>query len=428
MALFDIDILEGRVSKYETNHIHMVVDGDITYPITNMDKQQYGTFFHEYIHYMQHMTTLFGVKICAMYNKMFILYRDYIINNETIKLPLEIWKDHEGLKGFIDFFNGVKGSRTCNYNIDAIEISDKEILDAKKNKKAVKIGIYDFENGLAIENGFYFGYICIIESMAHLIQSFINDELYHATIPYCSVELICKSIYSEISNDKKMMISLCFCSLMFNNPGIAFFDLVELSKKNQSLNGYELYQKILKDNSVTYMGKEMPMYRALCLFLDDLKKSISSAISCKLDYYEEVIENCKNEIKSGNCVLLDILYHADISDKNMFSNVFEKVYGYPFIEAHNLTIMPMNNSEKPPKPYIETSSMIGLELIFKRMKSYSTNTKCEWFKICSKAQYTPDDKTTEECLCNQWQKNEKCIMTEALRYFNIKDKEYIQEK
>lgn len=264
--------------------------------------------------------------------------------------------------------------------------------------------------------------------MAHLIQSFINDELYHATIPYCSVELICKSIYSEISNDKKMMISLCFCSLMFDNPGIAFFDLIELSKKNQSLNGYELYQKILKDNSVTYMGKEMPMYRALCLFLDDFKKSVSSAIGCKLHYYEEVVENCKNEIKSGNCVLLDVLYHADISDKNMFSNVFEKVYGYPFIEANNLTIMPMNNSEKPPKPYIETASMIGLELIFKRMKSYSNNTKCEWFKICSKAQYTPDDKTTEECLCNQWQKNEKCIMTEALRYFKIKDKEYIQEK
>ena len=76
-------------------------------------------------------------------------------------MPLELWKDHKGLMRFIDFFNGVKGSRTCNYNIDAIEISDKEISIAKKNKKAVKIGIYDFENGLAIENGFYFGYMCI---------------------------------------------------------------------------------------------------------------------------------------------------------------------------------------------------------------------------------------------------------------------------
>ena len=267
--------------------------------------------------------------------------------------------------------------------------------------------------------------MCIIESMAHLIQSFINDELYHSTVPYCTVELICKSIYSDILTDKKMMISLCFCSLMFDNPGVAFFDLVELSRKNPLLNGYELYIKVLRDNAVTYMGKEMPMYRALCLFLDDLKKSISTALGCKLDYYKEVIENCKNEIKSGNCVLLDVLYHADISDKKLFSNVFEKVYGYPFIEANNLIVMPMNKSEKSLKPYIETVSMIGLELIFKRMKSYGDKTRCEWFGICSKALYSPNDKTTKECSYNQWQKEEQCLMTEALRYFKIKDKEYI---
>ena len=141
MALFDIDILECRISKYETNHIHMIIDGDITFPVINMDNQQYGTFFHEYVHYIQHMTTLFGVKICTMYNKMFILYRDYIVKNRIIKLPLELWKDHNGLMRFINSFNAVKGSRTCDYNVDAIEISDKEILDARKNKKAVKIGI-----------------------------------------------------------------------------------------------------------------------------------------------------------------------------------------------------------------------------------------------------------------------------------------------
>lgn len=38
MALFDIDILEGKISKYETNHIHMVVDGDIAFPVTDMDE------------------------------------------------------------------------------------------------------------------------------------------------------------------------------------------------------------------------------------------------------------------------------------------------------------------------------------------------------------------------------------------------------
>lgn len=53
MSLLSLDILEGKTSKYETNHIHMIVDGDISFPVTNMNDKQYGTFFHEYIHYLQ---------------------------------------------------------------------------------------------------------------------------------------------------------------------------------------------------------------------------------------------------------------------------------------------------------------------------------------------------------------------------------------
>ena len=40
--------------------------------------------------------------------------------------------------------------------------------------------------------------------------SFINEELYHPTIPYCSAELIFRAIYADKSHDIKMMI---FCGL-----------------------------------------------------------------------------------------------------------------------------------------------------------------------------------------------------------------------
>lgn len=45
MSLLSLDILEGKTSKYETNHIHMIVDGDISFPVTNMNDKQYGTFY-----------------------------------------------------------------------------------------------------------------------------------------------------------------------------------------------------------------------------------------------------------------------------------------------------------------------------------------------------------------------------------------------
>lgn len=426
MALFDIDILEGRTSKYETNHMHMIVDGDISYPICDMTRNQYGTFFHEYIHYLQHITTLFGVRMCTMYNKMFILYRDYLEVHDTIMLPLKLWDINEGLSKFITHFNNVRGSRKCEYNVDAVEISVNEIEYAKINKKAVKIGIYDFENEKAIEEGFYFGYMCIIESMAHLIESYIKDELNHAPVPYCTVELVCQSIYKEISNDKKKLISLCYTALMFDNPGYAFFELIEFSKQNPTLDGYQLYQKVLQDFSVKYDKKEMPIYRLLCTFLDDLRDSIKEVLGCELKYYNIVIDNCKSEIRTGKSTLLNILYNSDISNTQLFSDVFAEIYGYPFIEANNMTIMPQNTQTNPPKPYIETASMIGFELIFKRLKSYTCNSTCDRFNRCCKARYTPDDITSEECLFNQWDKKEKCLMTESLRYYRIKDKTYIQ--
>lgn len=48
MSLLSLDILEGKTSKYETNHIHMIVDGDISFPVTNMNDKQYGTLYITY--------------------------------------------------------------------------------------------------------------------------------------------------------------------------------------------------------------------------------------------------------------------------------------------------------------------------------------------------------------------------------------------
>lgn len=67
------------------------------------------------------------------------------------------------------------------------------------------------------------------------------------------------------------MISICLCSLMFNNPGVAFFEIIEFSKKNATLNGYELYKKMLNNSLVTYRGKKYLYTRRYVFFLMILK-------------------------------------------------------------------------------------------------------------------------------------------------------------
>lgn len=428
MALFDI--LDGRINKYETNHIHIIMDGDIEYPCVNMDNKNYGIFFHEYIHYLQHLTTLFGVKLCSIYNKLFVSYNKYVAEHETITLPLHCWKEDETLSTFINKFKAISGSSSCVYNIDEVEIADNEILNAKKSRQAVKVGIYDFKNEQAEEDGFRFGYLCVIESMAHLIQSFIDEEIDHNDVPYCAAELVFRSKYSEKSDDKKLLISLCFCSLMYDNPGTAFFEMIDFSKENPSLNGYELYKVMMKTRKIVLKsGEKLSLADALIRFLEDLQSSIEAACGCKLEYYGEVFDHCKQEISNGDCVLLDVLYNGDISDKQFFTEVFEKVYGYPFVEAHNMALLPMkyNEETKCNMPYEETARLLGLELIFKRLTSTEKQTECTWYRNCKKMLYCEGDVTSQECLCNQWDKTEDCLMTESLRYYNLDNKSFIQK-
>ena len=46
-----------------------------------------------------------------------------------------------------------------------VEIDRREIRNAEEEKKAVKIGVYDYTEDEVYEDGFNFGYYCIIESM-----------------------------------------------------------------------------------------------------------------------------------------------------------------------------------------------------------------------------------------------------------------------
>ena len=127
MSLFDYDILNGKCSKYETNHLHMYVDDDIDLGnLSNMSLSSYATFVHEYIHYIQHVTSLYGIRMSDMYNRVFSRYRDYIRNNEVIDIPLRLWDTDEDIHQFVIHFNKIEGDKTTGFNISDIEIDKRE--------------------------------------------------------------------------------------------------------------------------------------------------------------------------------------------------------------------------------------------------------------------------------------------------------------
>lgn len=431
MSFFDYDILNGKCSKYETNHLHMYVDDDIDLEdLDSMTLSAYATFVHEYIHYIQHITSLYDIRTSDMYNRVFAKYRDYIRSTKTIKIPLKLWETHDDICTFITRFNDIEGDKDTAFNISDIEIDEREVSIAQKEKAAVWIGCYDFDNDKADEHGFRFGHRCIVEGMAHVIQSIINKEVVHKVIPYQAVELIIGKIIPQKVEDKKLIASICMCALLWDNPGVGFFEVLKLLKKHPIWDGKDLYQSIVRDYAVSHKGQTMPFYRLLTIFSNDLKGSLEALMATDLEYYSQVINNCIGDCSKCHHQLIDVLYDCEISNREVFKEKLLNHYGYPLIDGKNQSAIPLKVEDGKLSPYKETAILYGIELIMARLLQYDQKKECKRYPICSSTMFMEGAKcdATEECLSTQWKKNEPCVFTETLRYFGIKDKDYQDKK
>lgn len=426
MEHFEYDThLNGRTNVYNSSFIHISLEGQS--PINNsgfksVPNRDYASFVHEYIHYIQHITTPYGLKYNRYFNNNLILFREFINSNETISLPIVINEMEEPLEQLKKELKDKNGSNEfIEGSISDIEISTLDIESAKINDEAVNIGVYDFTNNRALENGFQFGYTCVIESMAHLIQSLINPELHHNVVPYKSAQLICDKLRPELKHDTKLLISICYTSLYFNNPGLAFFEI--LNSVNQGENGLHLFHRYMTDYSRNFMGQEMPNYKMMHFLMDDMLAQLQVLVGNDLIYIKNIIENCKVETSKGESTLLNILYSGDLGQNDDLLKLLD-YYGIPAIDSNRGdVVIPFNPDTN--RPYIETAALVSLGLITKRLKNSSTDKCCPRYPICDKVSRDREkDLIDENCGQNQWDKKKPCLFTIGLSYWNMSSKTY----
>lgn len=96
-AVFDLDLFTTKTSRNETNHFHIYVDDngkykaeDSNFVADELTPEEYGSLIHEYVHYIQHIQTLFGVNRTRLYTRLYIEYRKYLITHKKIEMPLKI--------------------------------------------------------------------------------------------------------------------------------------------------------------------------------------------------------------------------------------------------------------------------------------------------------------------------------------------------
>lgn len=427
MTQFGYDsLLNGRTNKYESNFFHIYLEGES--PLKNfgykdVSIRDYASFIHEYIHYIQQITTPYGLKYNKYFTNSLLFFREHIESNETLTTPILLEEVNQAAEDFKSELLNKNGSRDFSKgNIDDIEIKEEDITIAKENATAVNVGVYDFVNNRHFEEGFQFGYTCIMESMAHLVQSLINPELFHREIPYQSAQIICDKIRPDLKSDTKLLISICYTSLFSNNPGHAFFEILKSANINES--GIDLFRRYMRDYSVTFQEVSMPIYRMMHCLMDEFIKNLQVLLGNDLIYLKEVMSNCKVGSSSGTSILLEIIYNENLLKTESLEKLLD-FYGFPAIDSNNSDIVVPCNQETG-KPYAETAYLLSLELIVARLKEVDGKKECIRYSICDRITRENNKELIDEnCAEFQWNKKLPCLFSAGLSYWRLSGKSFV---
>ena len=319
-------------------------------------------------------------------------------------------------------YSRLKGAKTGSVDLDRILVEKASIDLARKENVAIKVEGTEKVNGETIS--LEFGYLSIVENMAVIFQSFFDANLSeHSSVPYHTVEIILKNCPKPIT-DKKLIFSMCLCALMFDNPAVGFFDVLNIFEANPNYTGIKLYKHVL---GLNIKHQSYSNLKELFVFMiDEYKLNIEAAILGELEYFSEVFENCKSEMQSGESFLLHLIYETEINSEESITQL-TNFYGLPIVEGNNLTLMPRKKNGDG-KTYLDMANLRALEMVINRFTL--RDRKCQLYEKCLNYLYRDDLQNrfemTEECRDEQWKKKEICLMSASMRKYGLDKKNITQ--
>ncbi len=214
--------------------------------LTNPEKLEplpLSTFFHEYIHFLQDITTTFGlVNSCIVVDKM-KFGNHYILNSkdDTFNVPISFVADPkiELNNQLQELYMGFPSPDIYRLEISSIERFESMIYIPDPFNKYAQVIKVNYKVGEKVYT-FNLGGLHLSETMCHIAQNIFNPGIIHNDVPYRTAELVAIFIYDVIGNNSLFVFSLCEACLMHFHPGDAFYMMLQLMKEREFVPKNEL--------------------------------------------------------------------------------------------------------------------------------------------------------------------------------------------
>ena len=309
----------------------------------NMTDRELSLFIHEYIHFLQNITTLHGLErmnsdFCVLMHMINWLREN---DEKPISIPLSdtilsdmtrnnqdisklSWGDFEEIKNY-DIIDIVLDP--CN----AIQIDEYRTVESV----IIKYRTNDTEEDICS-----FGAREIYEGMAYLIEQHITKDFESSPdFPYNTAYKVAEFFYPTLANDYRNILVLCDKALMFSNPALEFVEMIKWIKEIEFIpkSPDELYYFLEQNWEIYDINVKVDYLDNFKRLAEDVKSNMHIILNDKYfnDYHIWIDTSINYAITIRTHMPLfwiDIVDHGYVKHNAVFQSILHSA-GSPLIET-----------------------------------------------------------------------------------------------
>ena len=391
---------------YEPSIFHLYTRGDGSLSdMQNWETQQASTFLHEYIHYLQDITTVKGLQNLYIIGEYLrLVTKNAKSQGYCLKRPItpHFSGDNVGNNWKVSFYTqGEKSNVAVKYHSFSRDFS-KQIVDDQTGK-TITIGRILVSCG-CIDGSikqFCFGTSQIMEGMAKMIQESVFLALRKSPYnPYYIAIDLANDILTGLGNNKLTMIAIFDYSLQSSNPGWAFVNYIEEKKKQGYSANTLTYEIVYKDMENAVVQSNTSGLTSLKNGFEDIVKQAKGVFK---DYaggawqfksltvwYNTLLERGKVMRAQLPYFFVDLARGGDIRKYGVFSNVYS-IFGTPIVtnRKHEFDFHQPKNLYIKRDDLMHVYAMMQIHRVFKSkgpftcpLRKYCQNQPCGIRKQC----------------------------------------------
>lgn len=396
-----------------------------------------GLYFHEYIHFLQDISTIYGLMNMSTIN-YYIQSCAHNIAQDKEKMDFNVPMKLEDLKpiaenddyGKVNFklrkiYMG-SSIREKSRAIENFSFSIERIeYEKRKEIEIVEIRFHDIDAGE--EKIMQFGGVHVCEGMAYLCEHlYYKDELPKGQdYPYMIVQKITEAAFPEAVKYPVLMAVLCDIALMTYNPGLNFVRLLEYVRDELKVDEHYNFEKLYKDCMGFVKGSHVDFETLSKTVLEEIGKNF------KAEYYDNTKDwiatvftrMAKLRFEKPHFIA-DMLTGGEPRSNGIFAFIMGQIGSPLVIDGNYNGTISIPHGWSPDPVRFNPGMFMALSQVLKIFSS-ETPSVCELKEFCKKSREN-DVKiiVDEDCDVAPWKKakgENACAVGQIWHHWALKD-------